>query len=153
MNYSDLGAAAFITRLRVVPLRNMGAAISPFNSFLVLQGLESLPLRMERHCSNALQVAHYLEGHDQVTWVRYAGLPDHPHHDRVQRYMRGQASGILSFGIKGGIEAGTRSREVHRRAEADRSPGEHRRCQVARLPPGVHHPPPARPPSPWQRRE
>ena len=108
VNYSELGAAAFITRLRVVPLRNMGAAISPFNSFLVLQGLESLPLRMERHCSNALQVAQFLQRHDQVTWVRYAGLEDHPHHDRVQRYMRGQASGILSFGIKGGMEAGTR---------------------------------------------
>lgn len=106
--YTDLGAAAYITRVRLIPLRNMGAALSPFNSFLVLQGIESLPLRMERHCENAQKVAEFLQGHDQVTWVQFAGLEDHPHHDRVQRYMGGQASSILSFGIKGGAEAGGR---------------------------------------------
>ena len=106
--YTDLGAAAYITRVRLIPLRNMGAALSPFNSFLVLQGIESLPLRMERHCENARKVAEFLQGHDQVTWVQFAGLEDHPHHDRVQRYMGGQASSILSFGIKGGTEAGGR---------------------------------------------
>ncbi len=106
--YTDLGAAAYITRVRVVPLRNMGAALSPFNSFLILQGIESLPLRMERHCENAQKVAEFLQEHDQVSWVQFAGLADHPHHDRVQRYMGGRASSILSFGIKGGAEAGGR---------------------------------------------
>ena len=106
--YTDLGAAAYITRVRLIPLRNMGAALSPFNSFLVLQGIESLPLRMERHCENAQKVAEFLQGHDQASWVQFAGLKDHPHHDRVQRYMSGQASSILSFGIKGGAEAGGR---------------------------------------------
>ena len=106
--YTDLGAAAYITRVRLIPLRNMGAALSPFNSFLVLQGIESLPLRMERHCENAQKVAEFLQGHDQVSWVQFAGLEDHPHHDRVQRYMGGQTSSILSFGIKGGAEAGGR---------------------------------------------
>lgn len=106
--YTDLGAAAYITRVRLIPLRNMGAALSPFNSFLVLQGIESLPLRMERHCENAEKVAEFLQGHDQVSWVQFAGLENHPHHDRVQRYMGGRASSILSFGIKGGAEAGGR---------------------------------------------
>ena len=106
--YTDLGAAAYITRVRLIPLRNMGAALSPFNSFLVLQGLETLPLRMERHCENAQKVAKFLQGHDQATWVKFAGLEDHPHHDRVQRYMDGKASSIMSFGIKGGAEAGGR---------------------------------------------
>ena len=106
--YTDLGAAAYITRVRLIPLRNMGAALSPFNSFLVLQGIESLPLRMVRHCENAQKVAEFLQGHDRVNWVQFAGLEDHPHHDRVQRYMGGQASSILSFGIKGGAEAGGR---------------------------------------------
>lgn len=106
--YTDLGAAAYITRVRLIPLRNMGAALSPFNSFLVLQGIESLPLRMERHCENAQKVAEFLQGHDQASWVQFAGLENHPHHDRVQRYMGGQASSILSFGIKGGAEAGGR---------------------------------------------
>ena len=106
--YTDLGAAAYITRVRLIPLRNMGAALSPFNSFLVLQGLETLPLRMERHCENAQKVAEFLQGHDQATWVKFAGLEDHPHHDRVQRYMDGKASSIMSFGIKGGAEAGGR---------------------------------------------
>ena len=103
-----LGEAAYIGRARVVPLRNMGAAISPFNSFLVLQGLETLPVRMDRHCDNALTVASYLQEHPQVVWVRYAGLEDHPHRVLVDKYMGGRASSILSFGIKGGREAGAR---------------------------------------------
>jgi O-acetylhomoserine (thiol)-lyase len=105
----DVGAAAFIARARVVPLRNMGACISPFNSFLILQGIETLHVRMDRHCENALQVAAYLKGHPKVEWVRYAGLPDSPDYPLVQRYMDGgKASSILSFGIKGGLEAGAR---------------------------------------------
>lgn len=103
-----LGPAAFIGRARVVPLRNMGAAISPFNSFLVEQGIETLPLRMDRHCENALAVANYLKQHAKVSWVRYAGLPDHPDRPLVDKYLGGKASGILSFGIKGGAEAGAR---------------------------------------------
>ncbi|WP_217477370.1 bifunctional O-acetylhomoserine aminocarboxypropyltransferase/cysteine synthase [Stutzerimonas stutzeri] len=102
------GPAAFIGRCRVVPLRNMGAAISPFNSFLILQGLETLALRMERHCENALKVAEYLQAHPQVAWVKYAGLPDHPEHELACRYMKGMPASILCFGIEGGMEAGAR---------------------------------------------
>ncbi|SEK52138.1 O-acetylhomoserine (thiol)-lyase [Atopomonas hussainii] len=102
------GPAAFIGRCRVVPLRNMGAALSPFNAFLILQGLETLPLRMERHCENALKVAEFLQNHAQVEWVSYAGLPSHPDHALAQRYMQGTPASILSFGIKGGAEAGAR---------------------------------------------
>ncbi|MES3711434.1 bifunctional O-acetylhomoserine aminocarboxypropyltransferase/cysteine synthase [Pseudomonas putida] len=102
------GPAAFIGRCRVVPLRNMGAALSPFNAFLILQGLETLALRMERHTENALKVAHYLQAHEQVAWVKYAGLPDHPEHELAQRYTSGKPASILSFGIKGGQAAGAR---------------------------------------------
>ena len=103
-----LGPAAFIGRCRVVPLRNMGAALSPFNTFLILQGLETLSLRMERHCENAQKVAEYLQQHPQVAWVNFAGLPDHPDHHLAQRYMGGTPASILSFGIQGGQEAGAR---------------------------------------------
>jgi len=103
-----LGEAAYIGRARVVPLRNMGAAISPFNSFLILQGIETLPVRMDRHCENAVVVAKYLQDQPQVNWVNYAGLPEHPDHVLVQKYMGGRASSILSFGIEGGREAGGR---------------------------------------------
>ena len=101
-----LGAAAFIGRARVVPLRNMGAAISPFNSFLILQGIETLAVRMDRICENTLAVAQYLQQHPQVSWVNYAGLPGHADHALVQKYMKGRASGILTFGVKGGRAAG-----------------------------------------------
>ena len=101
-----LGPAAYIGRARVVPLRNMGAAISPFNSFLVLQGIETLPVRMDRICDNTLAVAQFLASHPAVSWVNYAGLPDHPSHGLVKKYMRGSASGILTFGVKGGRKAG-----------------------------------------------
>ena len=107
-----LGAAAYIGRARVVPLRNMGAAISPFNSFLVLQGVETLALRMDRICENALRVAEFLKGHAKVTWVNYAGLPDHKDHALVQRYMGGRASGILTFGVKGGRDACARFQDA-----------------------------------------
>ncbi len=103
-----LGKAAYIGRVRVVPLRNMGPAISPLNSFLILQGIESLPVRMDRHCENALAVAEHLQEHSNVTWVNYAGLPAHEDHHLVQKYCSGRASGILSFGIKGGLEAGVK---------------------------------------------
>ncbi len=103
-----LGEAAYIGRARVVPLRNTGSAISPFNSFLALQGIETLPVRMDRHCENAVAVAEYLRQHPQVTWVRYAGLPDSPERPLVDKYLGGRAASILSFGIEGGAEAGAR---------------------------------------------
>ncbi|EZH82055.1 bifunctional O-acetylhomoserine aminocarboxypropyltransferase/cysteine synthase [Ectopseudomonas composti] len=102
------GPAAFIGRCRVVPLRNTGAALSPFNAFLILQGLETLALRMERHTENALKVAQYLQSHPQVAWVKYAGLVDHPEHQLAQRYFGGKPAAILSFGIVGGQAAGAR---------------------------------------------
>ena len=101
-----LGPAAYIGRARVVPLRNMGAAISPFNSFLILQGVETLAVRMDRICDNALGIARFLAQHPAVSWVNYAGLPDHPDHALVRQYMDGRASGILTFGVKGGRAAG-----------------------------------------------
>ncbi len=102
------GPAAFIGRCRVVPLRNTGAALSPFNAFLVLQGIETLSLRMERHTENALKVAKFLQAHDQVAWVQYAGLSDHPEHALAQKYMGGKPASILCFGIKGGSAGGAR---------------------------------------------
>ncbi|MBK7326200.1 MAG: aminotransferase class I/II-fold pyridoxal phosphate-dependent enzyme [Propionivibrio sp.] len=107
-----LGEAAFIGRARVVPLRNMGAAISPFNVFLILQGLETLPLRMDRICENTTKVAQFLKSHAKVSWVNYAGLPDHKDHALVQKYMDGLASGILTFGVKGGFAAGGRFQDA-----------------------------------------
>ena len=107
-----LGSAAYIGRARVVPLRNMGAAISPFNAFMILQGMETLPLRMDRICENTLKIAEFLKGHNKVSWVNYAGLPDHRDHGLVQKYMGGRASGILSFGVKGGREGGGRFQDA-----------------------------------------
>jgi O-acetylhomoserine (thiol)-lyase len=103
-----LGPAAYIGRARTVPLRNTGSALSPFNAFQLLQGLETLPLRMERHCQNAQRVAEHLQSHRAIEWVRYAGLKDHPHHALAQQYMGGKAAGILTFGVKGGFEAGVK---------------------------------------------
>ncbi|CAD7847974.1 MAG: O-acetylhomoserine sulfhydrylase (EC 2.5.1.49) @ O-succinylhomoserine sulfhydrylase (EC 2.5.1.48) [Olavius algarvensis Gamma 3 endosymbiont] len=106
--FTETGLPPYILRARVVPLRNMGAALAPMNTFLALQGLETLPLRMDRICENTLTVAHHLEGHSGVEWVRYAGLDSSPHKALCDKYMGGKASGVLSFGIKGGIEAGTK---------------------------------------------
>jgi O-acetylhomoserine (thiol)-lyase len=103
-----LGAAAYIGRCRVVPLRNTGAALSPHSAFLIMQGLETLSLRMERHCENAEKVAQHLQQHPQVKWVNYAGLADSPHRENSKKFCRGKAAGILSFGIAGGIDAGMR---------------------------------------------
>ena len=91
-----------------MPLRNTGSAISPFNAFLIIQGLETLSLRMERHCSNALAVAQHLQGHPKVAWVQYAGLPGDRYHDLAVRYLGGRASGILTFGLVGGFDNGVR---------------------------------------------
>ncbi len=103
-----LGPAAYIGRARVVPLRNTGAALSPFNAFLILQGIETLALRMDRINQNTLAVARYLQQHPKVEWVNYAGLDDHPEHALVRKYLPKGASGLLTFGLPGGREAGAR---------------------------------------------
>ncbi len=102
------GAAAFIGRARTVPLRNTGSALSPMNAFMLLQGLETLSLRMERHCDNAIKVAKFLQSHDKVSWVNYAGLEESEFYPLAQKYMQGKPSGILSFGLKEGYDAGVR---------------------------------------------
>ncbi|EGQ8146012.1 aminotransferase class V-fold PLP-dependent enzyme [Vibrio parahaemolyticus] len=102
------GEAVFIGRARTVPLRNTGSALSPMNAFMLMQGLETLPLRMERHTENALKVAEFLEQHDKVSWVSYAGLPSSAHFNLAVKYMKGKPSAILSFGLKDGYEAGVR---------------------------------------------
>ena len=100
------GEAAFIVAARTVALRNMGAAISPFNSFLILQGIESLAVRMDRHCENAVKVSNFLLKHPSVTWVNYPGIPSSPDYSLVKKLMNGKASSVLSFGIKGGRSNG-----------------------------------------------
>ncbi|PKO82721.1 MAG: O-acetylhomoserine aminocarboxypropyltransferase [Betaproteobacteria bacterium HGW-Betaproteobacteria-13] len=109
-----LGAAAYIGRARVVPLRNTGAAISPFNAFLILQGIETLALRMERITANTLQVAKFLKAQAKVKWVNYAGLEDHADHALAQKYLGGRPSGILTFGVEGGREGGARFQDALR---------------------------------------
>lgn len=104
----DIGEAAFITKARLQLLRDVGAALSPFNAFLFLQGLETLHLRMERHSENAQKVAEYLADHPQVEWVNYPGLENHPSHQLAKKYLPKGQSAILTFGIKGGLEAGKR---------------------------------------------
>jgi len=103
-----LGAAAYIGRARTVPLRNTGSALSPMNAFMILQGLSTLPLRMERHCDNAVAVANYLDAHERVAWVSYGGLPDSKYYELAQKYTNGKPSGLLTFGIKGGFDAGVK---------------------------------------------
>jgi len=103
-----LGAAAYLGRVRTVALRNTGSALSPMNAFLILQGLQTLPLRMERHCDNAIAVANYLSSHPKVAWVNFAGLPDSPYYELAQKYTNGRPSALLTFGIKGGFDAGVK---------------------------------------------
>ena len=92
--------------MRTVPLRNLGACISPDNAWIFLQGIETLPLRMERHCENALAVARHLQKHDAVEWVRFPGLADNPEYEKNSKYIRGKGGAIVVFGIKGGAESG-----------------------------------------------
>jgi len=109
LRYTEaFGPAAFIAKARVNLLRDLGACLSPFNAFLFLQGTETLSLRMERHSSNALRVARWLEKHPNVTWVRYPGLPSHPSHRQAKRYLPRGCGGMVGFGIKGGLRAGKR---------------------------------------------
>ena len=100
------GNFGFAIACRVLGLRDLGPAISPFNSFLILTGIETLSLRMQRHCENALAVARHLEAHPAVSWVSYAGLPGNRYHERAQRYCPRGAGGVFTFGVKGGYEAG-----------------------------------------------
>ena len=102
----DLNPVAFIMRMRLVPLRNLGACISPDNAWMFLQGIETLPLRMQRHCENALRVAQYLKRHKKVVWVRYPGLPDDPAYPTASRYLKNGFGGMVVFGVKGGRPAG-----------------------------------------------
>ncbi len=102
----SFGNIAFIIRARVEGLRDFGPCLSPFNAFLLLQGLETLSLRVDRHVSNALELARWLEQQEQVSWVNYPGLPNHPYHERAKKYLRHGFGGVLNFGIKGGLEAG-----------------------------------------------
>jgi len=107
-----LGPAAYIGRARVVPLRNTGAALSPFNAFMILQGIETLALRLDRITDNTRKIAEYLQQHAKVKWVNYAGLPDHKDHALAQKYLGGKPSGILTFGLQGGREAGGRFQDA-----------------------------------------
>jgi O-acetylhomoserine (thiol)-lyase len=102
----ELAPLAFILRMRTVPLRNLGACISPDNAWIFLQGIETLPLRMERHCENALAVAKHLQAHPSVEWVRFPGLSDDPEFEKNKKYLKGKGGAMVVFGIKGGAEAG-----------------------------------------------
>ncbi|NLF03385.1 MAG: aminotransferase class V-fold PLP-dependent enzyme, partial [Anaerolineales bacterium] len=102
------GPIAFAMRARTRLLRDTGGCLSPFNAFLILQGVETLALRMQRHSENALAVAHFLRDHPKASWVLYPGLPDHPSYERAKRYLPNGASGLVGFGVRGGIEAGRR---------------------------------------------
>jgi O-acetylhomoserine (thiol)-lyase len=106
--YQTFGEATLAVRTRVRTLRDLGACISPFNAFLILQGIETLSLRMARHSANALAVAEFLSGHEKVAWVLYPGLESHPAYARARRYLPHGASGLVGFGVKGGLEAGRR---------------------------------------------
>ncbi len=106
--YETFGDFAFITKARVETLRTLGPSLSPMNAFLLLQGIETLPLRMERHCENALGVARFLEAHPKVSWVKYADLPDSPYHALAKKYLPRGAGSVFTFGVKGGHEAGVR---------------------------------------------
>jgi len=106
--WETFGAATFIAKCRVEGLRTLGPSASPFNAFLFLQGLETLHLRVARHCENAMSVARFLKTHPKVAWISYTGLPDHPSHELARKYLRGGFGSIFTFGVKGGSEAGRR---------------------------------------------
>jgi O-acetylhomoserine (thiol)-lyase len=134
--YETFGDFGFMMRARMETLRVYGAALSPMSAWQILQGVETLPLRMERHCSNALAVAQFLRSHPRVGWVNYPGLPDHPQHAlrAWRRHIGGgpAASGLLAFGVKGGLAAAC---EVHRIGAVHEPPGQHRRHAHADQPP------------------
>ena len=137
VSYTEtFGPAAFIARARTVPLRNTGSAISPLNAFLILQGIQTLPIRMERHVENAKAVAKHLQDHPQVEWVSYAGLPDSPYYELAQKYTGGKPSGPAQLRGQGRLRA---RRQVLRRAQALQAPGQHRRRALAGGTPGLDH--------------
>ena len=136
--YETFGDFGFTGKARCETLRTLGQTLSPFNAFMMLQGLETLPVRMDRHCENALGVARFLKDHPAVEWVNYAGLDDSPFRDLVQKYLPKGASAIMTFGIKGGL--GSR-REVYRQCAIPESSGQCRRCTFADHSSGVDHPP------------
>ncbi len=105
---AEFGEAAYLTKARVHLLRDLGGCISPMNSFLILEGIKTLPLRMRKHCENAMEVARFLEDHPEVGWVTYPGLSDHPTHETARAYLEGGFGGLVGFGVKGGLEAGKR---------------------------------------------
>jgi O-acetylhomoserine (thiol)-lyase len=105
---AQVGPIAFIIGCRVLGLRDLGPALAPMNAFLALTGMETLSLRMERHCSNALALAQWLKGHEKIAWVSYAGLPDDPYHALAQRYLGGKGGAVFTFGLKGGYDAGVK---------------------------------------------
>ncbi len=107
-NVPGMGNVAFILKVRVTLLRDLGPCLSPFNAFLFLQGLETLPLRQKTHSEKALEIAKYLKAHPAVAWVNYPGLPDHPSHELAEKYLKGHYGGLVGFGIKGGLAAGKR---------------------------------------------
>ena len=102
----DLGNVAFVFKARVQLLRDIGPTLSPFNAFLFIQGLETLPLRQRKHSENALKVAQFLQNHPLVSWVNYPGLPNNPNHKLAEKYLQGNYGGLVGFGVKGGLEAG-----------------------------------------------
>ncbi|MCP5001957.1 MAG: bifunctional O-acetylhomoserine aminocarboxypropyltransferase/cysteine synthase, partial [Hyphomicrobiales bacterium] len=104
--HETFGSFAFAIACRVLGLRDLGPAISPFNAFQILAGIETLPLRMQRHADNALEVAKYLDAHDKVAWISYAGLESDPYHDLQQQYMPNGGGAVLTFGVKGGYDSG-----------------------------------------------
>ena len=136
----DFPDRPFTVRARSIQLRNTGATLSPFNAFLLLQGLETMAVRLERHEANARAIADYLAADPRVEWVSFAGFPDHPHHHLVQRYLKGRVPSIITFGAAGGYEAGLAFFDSLAAVQAASQP---RGRQVPGHPPGVDHPPPA----------
>lgn len=137
--WENFGEYAFCTRLRAEQLRDIGPVLSPHSAFLLLQGVETLPHRMEAHVANARTVAEYLEADSRVEWVSYAGLPSHRHHALAKRYLPGGPGAVFSFGVKGGRAAGEKFVESVELL----APGERRRRAQPGDPPGVHHAPAA----------
>ena len=133
---STLGPRAFIERARSVYQRTMGSVLSPFNAFLLLQGIETVALRMERHVENARKVAAFLKDDPRVAWVNYAGFAESPYFDLVQKYLKGRAPSLFTFGIKGGLDAG---KEFYDSLEVGYAARQYRGCQITRLPPGFDH--------------
>ena len=134
-----MGPAAYIARARVVALRNTGSALSPFNAFLVLQGLQTLSLRMERHVENAMAVANHLESHAQVEWISYPGLESSPYYELAQKYTGGRPSALMTFGIKGGFDAGVKFYDALKIFKRLVNIGDAKSLGGA---PGFHHAPP-----------